>query len=137
MMMETNRVLVITGARARVAQCADCKANLMLLVTERTRRLAWCMSCSTELTMIECGETPDSLRIASYIIKQWVDGGATQFIKTAEGATIIILLSLPNATESVRKESTLFRSPRRLSLDVIDPTCPPRQLALITSSLKA
>ena len=93
--VKTDRVLVITEARARVAQCADCRANLMLLVTERTRRLAWCMACCLKLTMVECGEQPNSLRMASYAIKQWVDGGSTQFIKTAEGMMLIILISLP------------------------------------------
>src|SRR4051794_16387603 len=107
--VEPNRVLVITGARTRVARCADCQANLMLLVTERTRRLAWCMACGTELTMVECDERPNSLRVASYVIKQWVDGGATQFIKTAEGIMLIIVISLPERTREPRQLASAFQ----------------------------
>jgi hypothetical protein len=119
MSLETNRVLVMTEARTRVARCADCQADLMLLVTERERRLAWCMACRQTLTMIEGGVKPKSLRVVTYLIKQWVDGGGTQFIKTAEGATIIILISLPRTRERETGRLRLRRSPRRLSLDAI------------------
>ena len=114
-----NRVLVLTEARARVARCADCQADLMLLVTERERRLAWCMACRRTLTMIEGGLDPKALRSANYLIRQWVDGGGTQLIRTAEGATFIIRLSLPRAPERTTARLLLRRSPRRLSLDAI------------------
>jgi hypothetical protein len=119
MTLEANRVLVLTGASTRVARCTDCQADLMLLVTERERRLAWCMACRQTLTMIEGGAKPKALRVATHLIKQWVDGGETQLIKTAEGATIIILVSLPRMSERETGRLRPRRSPRRLSLDAI------------------
>jgi hypothetical protein len=108
LLVKTNRVIVINGATACVAHCTDCKANSKLLVAERTRRLAWCIACRTKLTMMECDKKPDSPRITSYVVKQWVDGGATQFIKTAEGIMLIILISLPERErEPPRLASTL------------------------------
>lgn len=93
MTIETNRVMVMSASRAFVTRCTDCNQELMMVITEPKHQLAWCMACAAHLRMVRTDEATKSLRITSHAIRQWVNGGVTQFIKTADGMMLIILIS--------------------------------------------
>jgi hypothetical protein len=69
----------------------------------RTRRLApvWCGECGAQVDMVPPDVAAIAAGVSARAVFGWVEAGRVHFTETAEGALLVCLKSLPDASDLV------------------------------------